>query len=144
MFYALALAVLLVVSSTLVHYEALRVLSVSIPRLMIRPRARLLAVMFGIFLGHLLEIACYALAYYFLHDHFGMGGFGGKFVDNFASYFYFSAESYTTIGMGDIYPLGPLRLITGVEALNGLLLIGWSTSFTFLAMQRYWSVVERD
>ena len=26
----------------------------------------------------------------------------------------------------------------GVEALNGLLLIGWSASFTYLAMERYW------
>ena len=144
MLYALGIAALLVVSSTLVHYEVLRLLSVSIPRLRIRPRARLLAVIFGVFLGHLLEIACYALAYYTLHDHFGLGGFGGKFADNFATYFYFSAESYTSIGMGDIFPLGSLRLITGVEALNGLLLVGWSASFTYLAMQRYWNVVERD
>ena len=144
MLYALGIAALLVVSSTLVHYEVLRLLSVSIPRLRIRPRARLLAVIFGVFLGHLLEIACYALAYYYLHDHFGLGGFGGKFADNFATYFYFSAESYTSIGMGDIFPLGSLRLITGVEALNGLLLVGWSASFTYLAMQRYWNVVERD
>ncbi|MGA8005247.1 MAG: ion channel [Burkholderiales bacterium] len=144
MLYALGIAALLVVSSTLVHYEVLRLLSVSIPRLRIRPRARLLAVIFGVFLGHLLEIACYALAYYYLHDHFGLGGFGGKFADNFATYFYFSAESYTSIGMGDIFPLGSLRLITGVEALNGLLLVGWSASFTYLAMQRYWNVIERD
>jgi Ion channel len=88
-----------------------------------QPRARLLAVIFGVFLGHLLEIGWYALAYFALHDHFGMGGFGGKVADNFATYFYFSAKSYTSIGMGDIFPLGSLRLITGVEALNGLLLV---------------------
>ena len=144
MLYAFAFAALLVVTSTLVHYEALRLLSAWIPHLRIRPRARLLAVIFGVFVGHLLEIACYAFAYYALHDHFGLGSFGGKFADNFTSYFYFSAESYTSIGLGDIYPLGSLRLITGVEALNGLLLVGWSASFTYLAMQRYWNVIERD
>lgn len=58
--------------------------------------------------------------------------------------FNFSAETYTTIGLGDIYPLGPLRLITGIEALNGLLLIGWSASFTYLAMQKFWDIRERD
>jgi hypothetical protein len=143
MLYAFGFAALLVVASTLLHYEALRLLSAWLPHLRIRPRSRLLAVIFGVFVGHLLEIACYALAYYYLHDHFGLGGFGGKFADNYSTYFYFSAESYTSIGLGDIYPLGSLRLITGVEALNGLLLIGWSASFTYLAMQRYWNVLER-
>ena len=85
--YAFVLAALLVVTSTLLHYEALRLLSAWIPHLRIRPRARLLAVIFGVFVGHLLEIACYALAYRYLHDHFGLGSFGGKFADKFATYF---------------------------------------------------------
>ena len=137
-------AALLVILSTFTHYEVLRLLSVYVPRIRIRPRARLLAVLLGTFFGHLLEISFYALAYYFLKDRFGLGSFGGEFVDNFSSYLYFSAETYTTIGLGDIYPLGPLRLITGIEALNGLLLIGWSASFTYLAMQKFWNIRERD
>ena len=137
-------AALLVILSTFTHYEVLRLLSVYVPRIRIRPRARLLAVLLGTFFGHLLEISFYALAYYFLKDRFGLGSFGGEFVDNFSSYLYFSAETYTTIGLGDIYPLGPLRLITGIEALNGLLLIGWSASFTHLAMQKFWNIRERD
>jgi hypothetical protein len=36
------------------------------------------------------------------------------------------------------YPIGNLRLLASIETINGLLLIGWSTSFTFLGMQRYW------
>jgi len=138
--YAFAFGALLVVTSTLLHYEVLRLLSVYVPALRIRPRARLIAVIFGSFLGHLAGISVYALAYYYLRDKFGLGTFGGKFLDSFASYFYFSAESYTSIGLGDIYPLGALRLLTGIEALNGLLLIGWSASFTYLAMQRYWRI----
>jgi hypothetical protein len=35
-------------------------------------------------------------------------------------------------------PHGQLRLLAGVEALNGLLLIGWTTSYTFLAMEKFW------
>jgi hypothetical protein len=144
MFIASTIAALLVILSTFTHYEVLRLLSVYVPRIRIRPRARLLAVLMGTFFGHLLEISFYALAYYFLKDRFGLGNFGGDFVDNFASYLYFSAETYTTIGLGDIYPLGPLRLITGIEALNGLLLIGWSASFTYLVMQKFWNINERD
>ena len=139
-------AALLVILSTFTHYEVLRLLSTYVPRIRTRPSARvkLLAVIFGTFFGHLLEISFYAFAYYFLKDRFDLGYFGGHFIDSFPSYLYFSAETYTTIGLGDIYPLGPLRLITGIEALNGLLLIGWSASFTYLAMQKFWNMKEQD
>jgi hypothetical protein len=54
---------------------------------------------------------------------------------------YFSAETFTSLGFGDVTPVGPIRLLAGLEALNGLLLIGWSASFTYIAMERFW---ERD
>ena len=144
MLIAALLAASLVILCTLTHYEVLRFLSTFVPRIRIRPRARLLAVLFGTFFGHLLEISFYALAYYYLRDRFDLGNFGGTFADNFSSYLYFSAETFTTIGFGDIYPLGTLRLLTGIEALNGLLLIGWSASFTYLVMQKFWSIREQD
>jgi hypothetical protein len=31
-----------------------------------------------------------------------------------------------------------MRFMAGVEGLVGLVLIGWSASFTYLEMQRYW------
>jgi hypothetical protein len=30
-------------------------------------------------------------------------------------------------------------MLAGIEALNGLLLIGWSASYTYIAMERFWS-----
>ena len=135
---------ILVVLSTFTHYEVLRLLSVYVPRIRIRPRARLLAVIIGTFFGHMTEITFFALAYYYLKDHVGAGHFGGHFVDTFSSYLYYSAETFTTIGMGDIYPVGPLRMITGMEALSGFLLIGWSASFTYLAMQKFWHIREPE
>lgn len=144
MFIASIFAALLVILSTFTHYEVLRVLSAWVPQIRIRPRARLLAVLFGTFFGHLLQIGFYALAYFYLRDRFDMGTFGGQFSDSFSAYLYYSAEAYTSVGLGDIYPLGPLRLITGIEALNGLLLIGWSASFTYLAMQKFWKISERE
>ena len=56
---------------------------------------------------------------------------------------YFSAETYTSLGFGDVTPLGPIRLLAGVEALNGLLLIGWSASYTFIAMERFWQAESK-
>lgn len=51
---------------------------------------------------------------------------------------YFSAETYTTLGYGDVLPHGDLRLLAGLEALNGMLLIGWTASYTYLSMERFW------
>ena len=45
---------------------------------------------------------------------------------------------YTSVGFGDILPQGHLRLIAGVEGLAGLLMIGWSASFTYLMMEKLW------
>jgi hypothetical protein len=51
---------------------------------------------------------------------------------------YFSAETYTTLGYGDVLPHGDLRLLAGMQALNGMLLIGWTASYTYLSMERLW------
>ncbi|MFZ0693339.1 MAG: potassium channel family protein [Alphaproteobacteria bacterium] len=53
-------------------------------------------------------------------------------------YVYFSAITDASLGLGDVFPLGQARLLTGVEALNGLVLIGWSASFTDVIMKRLW------
>jgi len=52
---------------------------------------------------------------------------------------YFSAETFTSLGFGDLVPVGSIRPLAGVEALNGLLLIGWSASYAYIAMERFWS-----
>ena len=59
-----------------------------------------------------------------------LGSFGGVAVTGPLDYFYFSIVSYTSLGLGDVFPNDHLRFITGIEALNGLLLITWSGSFT--------------
>jgi hypothetical protein len=51
---------------------------------------------------------------------------------------YFSAETYTSVGYGDVVPVGHVRLLAGIEALNGLVLIGWTASYTYIAMERFW------
>ena len=46
--------------------------------------------------------------------------------------------SYTTVGFGDVTPVGPIRFMAATEALTGLVLITWSASFTYLEMERFW------
>jgi hypothetical protein len=139
MMIAASLSLMLTVVSSLLHYECLRLLNDSLPRAkFIENRAKVVAALAGAMISHLCQILLFAVAYYLLRDHLGLGGFGGQFHDAFANFVYFSAETYTSLGLGDIYPSGSLRLVTGIETLTGLLLISWTASFTYLEMQRYW------
>ena len=58
----------LLVVTTVIHYEVLRGLTVLLPGLGIKPRAKLIVVIIAAFLAHALEIALYALAIWGLDD----------------------------------------------------------------------------
>jgi voltage-gated potassium channel len=49
---------------------------------------------------------------------------------------YFSMITYTTVGYGDITLEPQWRIISGFEAMDGILLFGWSTAMFFSAVQR--------
>lgn len=136
--YALAIAFGLVLATVVIHYEVLRSTWLVVPLARLpNPRSKMLVLLGGIFVAHTLEISLYALAYYLMHDHLGLGTIAGNTDGAFLDFFYFSATSYTTLGFGDLYPQGPIRFVVGIESLNGFVLIGWSTSYTYLAMQRF-------
>jgi hypothetical protein len=52
-------------------------------------------------------------------------------TSTFEDAFYCSAQNYTALGYGDMVPSGPWRLLGPLEAINGLLLFGLSTSLMF-------------
>lgn len=138
MTHALLLCLLLVVLTTLLHYEALRIISALLPRLRIALRARLIVVILAAFAAHALEIALYAGAIYAWVHGPAPDALGPGAPPDWATVLYFSAETYTSLGYGDIVPQGTLRALAGTEALNGLLLIGWTASFIYVEMQRFW------
>lgn len=136
---AVLFSLILAAASALLHFECLKLLNGLLPRVrIIERRAKVLAGFAGAMISHWLQIMLFALAYYVLRDRFGLGGFGGHFHDVFTNFVYFSAETYSSLGLGDIFPMGSLRLVTGIETLTGLLMISWTASFTYLEMQRYW------
>ena len=136
---AVLLSFFLVALSAFMHYEALRRLSDVLPRIGFVPRrAKVLAAMFGAMCSHACHIALFAAAYYVLRDDLRLGNLEGQFRDVFSSYLYFSTETYTSLGFGDIDPVGEIRMVVGVEALTGLLMISWTASFTYLEMRRFW------
>lgn len=135
---AVILAVSLVMLTCLFHYAVLRWLSGSIARVPLSAGARIVAIVFAVLAAHIVEIGIYAVAYALGDGVLALGGFGGLAVTVPLDYFYFSIVSYTSLGLGDVFPTEHLRFITGIEALNGLLLITWSGSFIYIAMGRLW------
>ena len=49
---------------------------------------------------------------------------------------YFAFVNYTTLGYGDILPVARWRMLGPITALNGVLLIGWSTAVIFEVLRR--------
>ncbi|HMM65970.1 MAG TPA: potassium channel family protein [Dokdonella sp.] len=139
MFIITLACITLIASATIVHYEALSVLSRWLPGLPMRSRAKLLVVVFLVFIAHVVEIALYGAGFHTLANTFGLGGFNGMASATLSNCLYFSAETYSSLGFGDLTPSGPIRLLAGIEALNGLLLIGWSASYIYISMERFWS-----
>jgi hypothetical protein len=137
MLLAVSLSAILVTINILVHYETLRFLSAYVPILPIFVRARVLVVVLGCFFAHTVEVWLYAFAYLLMHKA-EIGSLGGQVSESFADFLYFSASSYSTLGLGDVYPVGALRLVSAIESINGLFLVAWSTSFTYFVMDRLW------
>ena len=53
---------------------------------------------------------------------------------------FFPYAAFTTANLDDIVPTGPLRLLAGVEALTGFVLITRTASYLYLEMTRMWGI----
>ncbi|MDX1536492.1 potassium channel family protein [Arsukibacterium sp.] len=130
---------LVVAIVVIIHYEFLYRLTITIPNLNIKHRYRIVVGVFGALIAHAIEIWVFALVYYLMHRSDGWGELSGNFDGSLMDCVYFSFTVFSTVGFGDIAPLGELRYLTGIESLTGLVLITWTASFLFFEMQRNWS-----
>ncbi len=48
---------------------------------------------------------------------------------------YFSMVTYTTLGYGDVVMSQDWRILSALEAANGIIMFGWSTALIFAAVQ---------
>lgn len=97
--------------------------------------ARQLAVFLIILGSHLTVAAFFAVGFWFGYAS-GLGGFAQEPNMGVMDYFYFSLINVTTLGLGDIYPTGHLRVIAGIESLTGFLLISCSAQLVFKTMKK--------
>ena len=140
----------LVTVAVLIHFEALNVLTSTIPKIKVSPRLSILIGILGCFCAHLLEVTLFAGCFYFFIHQESLGrllggdiqghGLFGTPSTGFLDCIYFSLTCYTSLGFGDLAPTGWLRFLAGIEALTGLLLIAWTASFMYLEMQKHWKV----
>jgi Ion channel len=70
--------------------------------------------------GHLAQITLWALAFRLCGE-----------LSTFETAFYFSAQSYTSLGYGDVQLSPRWRLLGPLEAIDGLLFFGLSTAVLF-------------
>lgn len=124
--------------AVMIHYEFLHQLTLLMPKMQIRHRFRIVLGVFGALTAHAAEIWIFAISFFLMNRSSDWGHLEGNFDGSLLDCVYFSFTSYTTLGTGDIEPLGDLRFLTGLESLTGLVLITWSASFLYLEMTRYW------
>jgi hypothetical protein len=134
----MSLTFILVLLTFYIHLMTLKGLNNFLPHTAISNYNQVLIIVIVLFIAHLFEISIYAIIYKLAIEFLNIGSLVGEPINNFMEYLYYSIVMYTSLGLGDVYPVGHIRFITGVEALNGLMLITWSASFTFLAMKRLW------
>ena len=89
-----------------------------------------------VFALHTLEIVIWAAAYLALVP--------ANELASFEEAVYFSFVTFTTLGYGDITLSEGWRLLSGIEALNGIILVGWTTAMIFSVVQHIWQAHGQD
>lgn len=87
---------------------------------------------FGVFALHTVEIWSYAGLYQILGE-----------AHDFTDALYFSTTAFASLGFGDIVLSPRWRLISAIEAANGVILFAWSTAF-LLTLTRRLGVFSHD
>ena len=126
---SLGFASLMVAITVLIHFWGL----IALTRVMGRTGRRLrpheshlgqagllVVVVFGIFALHTVEIWLYAILY------LAIGA-----LASLEPALYFSTVTFVALGYGDVVLDPPWRLLSAIEAANGVILIAWSTAFMF-------------
>ena len=80
---------------------------------------------------HLAQIFAWAMTYRWLVPD--------EELYSFEKAAYFSFVTFTTLGYGDITLSENYRMLSGIQAMNGILLVGWSTAVLFAIVQRIWA-----
>ena len=129
---------LTVAAAVLIHHEGLRLIAGVLVKLPTLRRRKVLFGVYGVILLHVVEIWLFAVSFWILMRSPEAGRIGGVADPHFLDVVYLSSITFSTVGFGDLVPVGALRFLAGTEALSGFILITWSASFLYLEMQEFW------
>jgi Ion channel len=107
-------------------------------------RTKVLYAILSIIALHVLEIWVFGMTIWALLLWPATGSLHGPASADLVECVYLSAVTFSTVGFGDVAPVGAIRFLSGTEALTGFVLITWSASFTYLEMERFWRADEMD
>lgn len=128
--------IIVIVLAVALHYEVLTHLAEKHFKRAWPSRLLLPVGVIIVIITHVVEVWLFAFLYYFLIPLEYTGEVVGEFSNTILDCAYFSFVNYTSLGYGDIVPIGHIRFTAGSEALTGLVLIAWTASFTYLQMQQ--------
>lgn len=97
------------------------------------------AVLILVIAAHVLEIAMYKGLFVLGRGPLALGGFAGN-LHWLTGIFYYTVETYSSLGAGDVVPFAELGLIASAASLNGILVLAWSGAFLFAVTEH----VERQ
>lgn len=127
----------------LLHYEGLLLTSRGLQLMGGPQRIKVLYGIFSMLILHVIEIWMFGITIWLLLHWPECGHIVSSSAQQLGALglldsVYLSAITYTTVGFGDVVPVGPIRFLSGMEALTGFVMIGWTASFTYLEMERFW------
>lgn len=135
----LLISIVAVFAATALFYECLCFLSRFTVGTVRKHRTVMFVIVSGIFSAHAAAVFIYTIFYWGLIHYAGYEDLVGNVEDHFLTYLYFSVTTYSSLGIGDVTPVGSMRFLAGVEAINGLILIAWSGAFTYFIIQTMWN-----
>jgi len=92
--------------------------------------------MIVLMLGNIVQIAFWALLYHAYGE-----------LKDFETAMYFSGVTFTSLGYGDVVLSERIRLLASLQAANGMMMFGITTSVFFAAVQHAiakWTAAHRD
>jgi len=138
MFLFVIVTILAIMASVLLHLVGSQRLVVLWDQNALLRRWRIAALVVVFIIIHMIEIGFFTVGINVLLEDGGFGYLEGMGAHDVGSLIYYSAITYTTVGYGDITPVGDLRLFAAIEALTGMVLVGWTASAIFTVMHRVW------
>lgn len=87
---------------------------------------------------HVVQVLIFALTHFIIERMYGerVGILSMAADGSLTERIYFSGVVFSTLGFGDIVPMGPLRLLVTIESITGLMLIAWSATMSYAVLER--------